>query len=230
VLSVFLPIGWPTPEAFLELCRVAVDSGAGALELGIPFSDPVADGPVLQAANREVLARGARVADAIELLARIGPAVPRNLLVYGNLVHARPGFVAEVRAAGADSLLVPDVPLEEWGAIRRDCRAHGVGFVGLVGPRTDRARLHRIAEEVTAYLYVAAVQGITGAAADPAVETVRRAAGTGRPAYAGFGIRHRAQVEACLEAGASSVIVGSALVEVGREPRVFAERVRGLAG
>ena len=113
MLSVFLPIGWPTPKKFAKLAVIAVENGAGALELGIPYSDPVADGPVLQAAYREALADGSttdRCLDSIAAAAAYG--VPLNLLVYANLVHARPDFMARAKAAGATSLLVPTLRCE----------------------------------------------------------------------------------------------------------------------
>lgn len=228
MLSVFLPIGWPDPGRFLALARAAVAEGAGALELGIPYSDPVADGPVLQAANQEALAAGATVSRSIDLLGELGVAVPLNLLVYGNLVHARPSFCADVARAGAASLLVPDIPLEESQELRRSCARAGLAHVSLVGPNTTAPRLRSIAAVTTGYLYLAGIQGVTGADVNPALAAVRRTAAVGRPVYVGFGIRTREQVCAVLDAGASSAIVGSALVAVGKDEDRFREMVRAL--
>ncbi|MBM4391210.1 MAG: tryptophan synthase subunit alpha [Deltaproteobacteria bacterium] len=231
MLSVFLPIGWPDPKKFAKLCKIAVENGAGALELGCPYSDPVADGPVLQAAYREALAEGsttARCLAGIESVAGLG--VPLNLLVYANLVHARPSFCEDARKAGAHSLLVPDVPLEECAELREATLSAGLQHVALVGPLTSRERLGRIARTVTGYLYVAGVQGITGNAEDPGLDIVRSAVATERPVYVGFGIRNRAQVENVLGAGAQSAIVGSALVEVGKDEKRFGRMVAELAG
>ncbi len=236
MLSVFLPIGWPNPKKFAKLCKIAVENGAGALELGIPYSDPVADGPVLQAAYREALAEGSSTARCLEGIESVaGLDVPLNLLVYANLVHARRGlapggFCDEAKKAGAHSLLVPDVPLEECGELREATLNAGLQYVSLVGPLTSRERLGRIARTVTGYLYVAGVQGITGNAQDPVLDIVRSAVATERPVYVGFGIRTRAQVEAVLGAGAASAIVGSALVEVGHDEKRFGRMVAELAG
>lgn len=231
MLSVFLPIGWPTPKKFAKLCAIAVENGAGALELGIPYSDPVADGPVLQAAYAEALAAGLTVSQCMDGLASVaGLGVPLNLLVYANLVHARPSFCADAKAAGAASLLVPDVPLEEAGELREQVLAAGLHHVAMVGPLTSRERLGRIARTVTGYLYVAGVQGITGSTEDPALEVVSAAVATDRPVYVGFGLRTRAQVQGVLAAGAASAIVGSALVEVGRDEKRFGKRVGELVG
>ncbi len=231
MLSVFLPIGWPSPKKFAKLCAIAVENGAGALELGIPYSDPVADGPVLAAAYAEALAAGLTVQRCIDGLAEVAPlGVPLNLLVYANLVHARPAFCTEVRAAGAHSLLVPDVPLEESAELREQVLEAGLQHVAMVGPLTSRERLGRIARTITGYLYVAGHQGITGAAGDPALDIVHAAVATDRPVYVGFGLRTRAHVESVLATGARSAIVGSALVEVGRDEKRFAKSVAALAG
>ena len=232
MLSVFLPIGWPDPARFLRLARIAVDEGAGALELGIPYSDPVADGPVLQAANQEALAGGLTVSKAIALLAEVHALTPLalNLLVYGNLVHARPSFCDDVAAAGAKSLLVPDIPVGEARDLRRRCFLAKLDHVNLVGPNTSEQRLRHISHYTSGYLYLAGVQGVTGGTADPALAAIGRTVKTGRPVYVGFGIRTRAQVVSVMEAGATSAIVGSALVEIGKDEVAFGSRVRELAG
>ncbi len=232
MLSVFLPIGWPDAARFLRLARIAIAEGAGALELGIPYSDPVADGPVLQEANREALALGLTVSQAIDLLAEVRAAttLALNLLVYGNLVHARSTFCADVAAAGASSLLVPDVPVGEASELRQMCRSAGIDHVNLVGPNTSATRLKTIARVTDGYLYLAGVQGVTGASIDPAVAVISRTVSVGRPVYVGFGIRTRAHVVTALQAGAASAIVGSALVEIGKDELVFSARVRELSG
>jgi tryptophan synthase alpha chain len=231
MLSVFLPIGWPSPAAFLRLCQIAVDRGAGALELGIPYSDPVADGPVLQAANREALEAGSTVDRCFALLAEAHTlGVPMNLLVYGNLVHARGAFCQDAARAGAASLLVPDIPLEESAELRARCRDAGIDHVSLVGPLTPPERLARIAVTTTGYLYLAGMQAITGTDGDPAVDSIHRAVATARPVYVGFGLRRADHVRTVLRAGAASAIVGSALVRIARDEVAFGEAVAELVG
>ena len=221
--SPFLVLGDPDPDTSVELARAAVDEGATMLELGMPFSDPCADGPAIQAACGRAFAAGVSTGAAIEILARIRaacPEVPNNLLVYGNLVHARgyARFCADVAAAGAATLLVPDVPLEEAGPLREACAAAELGHVELVGPRTAPDRLAAIGRATDAFLYLAAHQGVTGADADPG--TSRRAlvertvAAVARPVCLGFGLSEPAHLREAFAAGARIAVVGSHLARV----------------
>lgn len=223
LVSPFLILGDPTPARSVDLCVALVRSGAGMLELGIPYADPSADGPVVQAAGRRALAAGVSTDVALEVLGQVRaacPDTPLNLLVYGNLVHARgyDRFCRDAAAAGASSLLVPDIPLEEGEELRSACRAHGVGVVLLAGPRTEPARLRRIEAEVDAFVYLAGHQGITGAprACDAqrraSVRTVR---GVLRgPLCVGFGLTSAADVDSVHDEGAEIAVVGSALLRV----------------
>ena len=166
-VSPFLVLGDPTPALSLELAKAAVDAGADMLELGMPYGDPVADGPAIQAADVRALEGGTSTNEAIAILARIHdahPQIPKNLLVYGNLVHARgfDRFCADVSQAGAASLLVPDIPLEESAPLKKACGRAQLGHVQLVGPLTDPDRLRRIDRLADAFLYLVAHQGVTG--------------------------------------------------------------------
>ncbi len=141
-VSPFLVLGDPTPKLCVELAVAAVGAGASMLELGFPYDDPCADGPAIVAAGRRARAAGTSTGVAIETMATIHRACPDaafNLLVYGNLVHARgyQRFCDDVVAAGASSLLVPDIPLEECEALGDACRAAGLGLVQMVAPNTD---------------------------------------------------------------------------------------------
>jgi tryptophan synthase alpha chain len=219
-LSPFLVLGDPTPELSIELARAAVAAGAGMIEIGFPYGDPVADGPAIQAACRRALLAGTSTSKAIELLARIHDAVPDtplNLLVYGNLVHRRglDRFVREVAGAGASSLLVPDVPLEENAPLRRVCREGKIAHVELVGPLTAPERLSRIDRAASGFLYLVAHQGITGVRGggfEPVRELVARTVSRVRnPVCLGFGLSKREQIESAFEAGARLAVVGSHL-------------------
>jgi tryptophan synthase alpha chain len=181
-LSPFLVLGDPTPELSLELALAAVAAGATVLELGLPFSDPCADGPAIQGATRRARAAGVSTREAFALvraLADAAPAVPLNLLAYANLVHARgtAAFCEEAAAAGVSSLLVPDVPFGEDLELNAACRDHGLAFVRMVGPGTAPDRIVALARDAD-LLYVAALQGVTGAAGGDAAqrsELLRRA-------------------------------------------------------
>lgn len=221
-VSPFLVLGDPTPELSLALAAAAVDEGATMLELGFPYGDPCADGPAIQAADARALRGGTSTSAAISVLARIREACPRtplNLLVYGNLVHARgyDRFSQEVAAAGAASLLVPDIAFEESAALRRASRRAGLGHVQLVGPLTPPDRLRRIARASDAFLYLAAHQGVTGAGDGSFAgvrETLRHTARAGRPVCLGFGLSRPRQLRAAFESGARIAVVGSHLARI----------------
>ena len=223
LVSPFLILGDPTPARSVDLCVALVRSGAGMLELGIPYADPSADGPVVQAAGRRALSAGVSTDVALEVLEQVRaacPDTPLNLLVYGNLVHARgyDRFCRDAAAAGASSLLVPDIPLEEGEELRSACRAHGVGVVLLAGPRTEPARLRRIEAEVDAFVYLAGHQGITGAPRARDAQrraSVRTVRGVLRgPLCVGFGLTSAADVDSVHDEGAEIAVVGSALLRV----------------
>ena len=218
-VSAFLVLGDPDPVRSLELARAAVTAGSTMLELGLPFDDPCADGPAIQQASERARAAGTSTDRAIDLLAQIRracPTTPLNLLVYGNLVHARgyTRFCADVAAAGASSLLVPDVPLDEAQPLRDACAHAELGFVPMVGPRTDPARTRALAAASTAFCYLAALQGVTGAATDIGAREalVRRVTGlVRRPVCVGFGLSEPAHVREAFAAGARIAVIGSHL-------------------
>jgi tryptophan synthase alpha chain len=222
-VSPFLVLGNPTSDLSVELARTAVESGAGMLEIGFPYSDPVADGPAIQVANERALRAGTSTDQAIEILSRIheaSPTTPLNLLVYGNLVHARgyERFCRDVVEAGASSLLVPDIPLEESVALRKASHKEGLGHVELVGPLTGVERLEKLDHAADAFLYVVAHQGVTGvrkgsfAPVAELVETIRRQVES--PLCLGFGLSHPEQIRVAFRAGARIAVVGSHLARV----------------
>jgi tryptophan synthase alpha chain len=222
-VSPFLVLGDPTPALSLELAKAAVDAGAGALEIGFPYGDPVADGPAIQRADRRALASGMNTSSGFELLARIHearPKTPLNLLVYGNLVHARgvETFAQDAAAAGASSLLVPDVPLEESGFLKIACRKAGLAHVQLVGPLTSRERLSRIDRAADGFLYLVAHQGTTGVRAGEfdSVEALVAATASAvrNPVCLGFGLSTPEQIARSFSAGARLAVVGSHLANV----------------
>jgi tryptophan synthase alpha chain len=216
----FVVLGDPDIETSDALIQALVRGGADALELGLPFSDPPADGPVIQAADVRALQAGVRVDDCFELLRRHAQRsdVPVSLLVYWNLVLQRgvDRFYADCAAAGVDAVLVADLPLQEADEALLAARKHGVAPVLLATPLSSDARLRAIAAVADGYLYVTARIGVTGAVsgidAGLKAELARIAALTDLPLLCGFGIGGPAEVAAVLAAGAHGAIVGSALV------------------
>lgn len=221
-VSPFLVLGDPTPALSVELARAAVAAGARMLEIGFPYSDPVADGPAIQAAAQRALAGGTSTRAGFELLGRIAdacPGVPLNLLVYGNLVH-RTGyerFTGAATDAGASTLLVPDIPLDEATPLRRACRRSRLGHVELAGPLTPAPRLRRLAA-ASCFVYLAGFQGVTGvreAGFDAVLDRVTGVAeAVDVPVCLGFGLSGRGQIVRAFAAGARIAVVGSHLARV----------------
>lgn len=235
-LSPFFVLGDPSPSLTVELAANAVCAGATMVELGLPFSDPCADGPAIVAASRRALAAGVSTRRALELLREVAGALPgvaQNLLVYANLVHARglARFCDEAAAAGASSLLVPDLPFGEDAPLAAACRASGLGHVRLAGPATPPSRLAALAEG-TSFVYVAGHQGVTGAADDAAARaaTLARArAACTQPLALGFGLASAADVAAAFAAGASIAVVGSHLARAIERGAAASARERDAA-
>ncbi|MCP4549967.1 MAG: tryptophan synthase subunit alpha [bacterium] len=219
----FTVLGDPDPEASLEILRAFARGGADMVELGIPFSDPVADGPVIQAADLRARAAGVTPDVALGIIKRFRdeyPEMPIGLLLYANLIH-KPGlstFYRDLAAAGVDSVLIPDVPLEESAPFKKAADANGVDTVFMATPSTTPERLGRIVKQGGAYLYTVSRVGVTGQdsslsdSAAPLIKKIRRIAKV--PILLGFGISKPDQVRAALTAGADGAICGSAVVNI----------------
>ncbi|HYI41649.1 MAG TPA: tryptophan synthase subunit alpha [Allosphingosinicella sp.] len=220
-LGAFVMLGDPDLETSAKVLDALVEGGADMLEVGIPFSDPVADGPVIQAAAVRALAAGTRTADGFRLLGGFRdrhPEVPVGILTYANLVVARgrQAFYGAAAEVGVDSVLVADVPLIEAGPFLVAARAAGVAPVLIAAPNTPPERLERIAAEGEGYTYCVARAGVTGADSEVrfAAEVIAALQAAGAPpTVLGFGISEPAHVRLALEAGAAGVISGSAIVE-----------------
>jgi tryptophan synthase alpha chain len=215
----FLMLGDPNLETSARLLHDVVSAGADMIEVGIPFSDPVADGPVIQAAAQRALAAGVRVADCFELIAALRArhsAVPIGILTYANIVVARPGFMRDAAEAGTDSLLIADVPALEAEPFVREMEQAGIESVLIAAPNTPDSSLQRIASLSKAYTYCVSRAGITGTHAagsfDRGLINRLKAAGAAPPVF-GFGISTPDHVRAALATGARGVICGSAIVE-----------------
>jgi tryptophan synthase alpha chain len=218
----FFMLGDPDLDTGARLLRAAIRAGADALEVGIPFSDPIADGPTLQRAGLRATAAGATLSRCFEMLAalRRESEVPIGLLTYANLVvgGGRESFYARAAAAGLDSVLVADVPILEAEPFARAARACGVAPILLAPPNLPADRLPRIAALSAGYTYVVARKGVTGATADRGASRASsfaslRAAGA-PPPLMGFGISTPEHVRAAIEDGADGAICGSAIARI----------------
>ncbi len=219
----FTVLGDPDPESSLAILRAFADGGADMLELGIAFSDPLADGPTIQAADLRALDAGVDPVVALEILARFREErteIPIGLLLYANLVR-RPGpatFYRRVGRAGADSVLVADLPWEESAPFKEAAEKAGVGSVLMATPTTSEERLERILAEEGPYLYVVSRTGVTGRdhnlarSAAPLLRRIRRRSRI--PTLLGFGVGKPEHVRLALAAGADGAISGSAVVEI----------------
>ncbi len=219
--AAFMPYlmgGFPSLEASVAVGEACADGGADVVELGIPFSDPLADGPVIQAAGSAALRAGATVDGVLGVCERLAPRLPVVVMCYANLVLARgpEAFAAALREHGASGLIVPDLPMEEAPAVLAACDAAGVDLVPLVAPTTPDERLAAIGARARGFVYTVSVVGITGereALADAFADVVARAKrATSVPVALGFGISTPAQAAQAAGAGADGVIVGSRLV------------------
>jgi tryptophan synthase alpha chain len=230
----FLMLGDPDLETSARLLDALVEGGADMIEVGIPFSDPVADGPVIQAAAQRALSAGVRVGDCFSLIHDFRerhPDVPLGILTYANLVVARTGFARDAAEAGADSLLIADVPALEAEPFARDMEQGGIEPVLIAAANTPGATLERIARISKAYTYCVSRAGITGTHAggefDPALIRRLKEAGAPPPIF-GFGIAQPEHVCAALAAGAAGVICGSAIVDLASRGGNIAALVRTL--
>lgn len=221
-LMPYLMGGFPDGETALAIGEAYAQAGADLIEVGIPFSDPLADGPVIQEAGSRALAAGATCESVLELVAALSPKAPVVVLAYCNLVIARgaAAFAAELSAAGASGLIVPDLPPEEAGEVAQACRDEGVALVPLAAPTSTDERLDEIARRAEGFVYAVSVAGTTGersgeAGYGPLLERVR--AHVDLPVALGFGISTPEQAEAAAAAGADGVIVGSRLVREATE-------------
>lgn len=241
-LGAFLMLGDPGVEQCEAYLDALVQGGADMLELGIPFSDPIADGPVIQAAAVRALAAGVRTGDCLGMVARLRarhPDVPIGVLTYANIVAARgiEGFATELAHAGADSLLVADVPSLEAAPYAAATRAAGIDLVMIAAPNTPPATIARIAALSSGYTYCVARSGVTGADAKLALNHralfEQLAEAGAAPPVLGFGIASPDHVAQALAHGAAGIISGSALVDRmgrGEAPAALARFVAELKG
>lgn len=219
----FITLGDPNPADSLKVIDALITGGADALELGIPFSDPVADGPTIQAASIRALDAGTRTQTCFDMLSQVRakyPEIPMGLLVYANLVYA-PGmdsFYARAAAAGVDSVLVADAPLEMSAPFKAAASKAGIETIFIAPPNGDEAALKAIAEAGAGYTYLLSRAGVTGTETkagkpvDTLLATLTKY--NAPPSLLGFGISTPEQVREAIKAGAAGAISGSAVVKI----------------
>ncbi len=218
----FFVIGDPTEELSLELVKTAIDAGADVLELGIPFSDPVADGPTIQKADIRAMESGMTPAKAIAFIKKVTDykPLPIGLLVYYNLIfqYGIAKFFTDFKAAGGTSVLVADLTIDDVDEIAPAAKEAGLETVFMVTPNTTEERIEKIAAHTTGFIYTVSLMGITGARSGlsdqvkPLISRLKEH--TDKPICVGFGIstaEHAAEVAA---AGADGVIIGSRIVRM----------------
>lgn len=223
-LICYVVAGYPDLRSCQRVTESLVAGGADIIEIGIPFSDPIADGPTIQAASNKALLQDAKPEDALQLAARIRkkhPATPLLVMTYYNILH-RAGveeFMRVSKKNGVDGFIIPDLPVEEADQYVAAASKLDLATVFLVSPNTPPERLERILRNTSGFLYLVSVFGITGARDSfedytrNAVKNVKRAAGSKVPLAVGFGISTPSHAKYMINAGADAVIIGSAIVD-----------------
>lgn len=221
-LMPYVTLGYPTPEASLAVIEAIAGAGADLIELGVPFSDPLADGPTIQHSTQVALSNGMTSTRCLEMVAslrRKGVTLPLLLMGYINpiLAFGQEKYVPAAVEAGADGLIVPDLPPEEAGTLEDSCRRHGLALVYLIPPTASLERIQLIASRSTGFIYLVSLTGVTGARRELSPELggfIQRVRQVSRlPLAVGFGISNPQQVKA-VGALADGVIVGSALIDL----------------
>lgn len=217
----FITAGDPNLETTAAALQILDRSGADLIELGVPYSDPLADGPVIQAAATRALARNIRLDDVLDLVKTVSPSLrsPIVLFTYYNPILNRgiQTFLRQVADAGVKGLVVPDLPLEEMESLLKPAADAGVEVTLLIAPTTPKERIEAIAKQCQGFIYLVSVTGVTGMRTEvesrvqELLMTLRGV--TDKPIGVGFGISQPGQARQVMEWGADAVIVGSAFVK-----------------
>ena len=220
-LMPYWPLGYPDADTSLLIIEAIVRAGADMLELGVPFSDPLADGPVIQRASQIALEHGARMTSCITATSNLrkrGVSIPLLAMGYLNplLAYGEANYVRDWRAAKADGFIIPDLPPEESGDVASLCAQHNMALAQFTAPTSTQKRIDLACQRATGFIYVVAVTGVTGARENVAVELRAnvervRASAADKPIVVGFGVSKPEHVR---EIGqyADGVIVASALI------------------
>ncbi len=229
----YFPIGYPTYEESLANIEAMAASGVDGFEIGIPFSDPLADGPVIQAASQVALENGVTVRKALEAVRELrsrGVHQPMLMMCYANpfIAYGVERIVQDAKAAGADGFIIPDLPPEEAGLFSGACEREGMALVLFLAPTSNEARIRLVGQHATGFIYVVSVLGVTGARSELPSDLIEFVHGVrekvSQPLVLGFGISKPEHVKQISEA-VSGFIVGSALVRAAQQGT---EAVRAL--
>ena len=236
-LIAYLTVGYPDVDSTLRLVPALAAGGADVVELGIPFSDPLADGATIQRASHHALGQGVTVAVCLDVAKRLrqrGLRIPLLLMGYYNpvLAYGVEAFARDAVGAGADGLIMVDLPPEEALPVQTACAAHGLDLIYLLAPTSSEQRIALVAAQASGFLYCVSVAGVTGARRDLSPDLagflarVRRH--TSLPLAVGFGISHAEHVRAVAELGADAAVIGSAIIDlIDRTPAAERERKVG---
>ncbi|MEO5761436.1 MAG: tryptophan synthase subunit alpha [Vicinamibacteria bacterium] len=228
----YVTAGYPSIEASLDFIDAAAAAGADAIEIGLPFSDPVADGPTIQFASQQALEAGFRLRPFLNALTERRPGCPLIVMTYLNpLLALGPDAFALLSMAGVSALVIPDLPAEESAAFVEDAARSGIDIVLLVAPTSSNERLRAIGSASRGFVYVVGVVGTTGARreADPELPRIleRVRAATSLPLVAGFGLSEPSHIQAITQ-HADGAIVGSRLVNAIRQGEDFAALIHSF--
>jgi tryptophan synthase alpha chain len=232
-LIAYICAGDPTPDATKEYVTALVRGGADIIELGLPFSDPTADGPTIQAGIERALDGGMTPDVYFRMVGSLKVHIPLVVMTYYNIIFKRglEKFVKNCAASGISGIIVPDLPPEESDELAGFCKKNDVDLIFLVAPTTTDERIKRILSEGKGFIYLVARLGVTGARADVAASTrelINRVKTT-TPKAVGFGVSNGKQAAEIIRAGADGVIVGSAFVDIIASGREVPERLEALA-
>jgi tryptophan synthase alpha chain len=245
VLVVYLCVGDPSLKGSLQCARAALDAGADMLELGVPFSDPTADGPAIARASERAIAAGSSLTRTIETAAELRKTSDAPLVLFGYynpiLIHGEERTVREAKAAGVDALLIVDLPPEEGSALRNAADEANIAVIPLLTPTSGSARIEAATARARGFLYYVSVTGVTGKAGDEALgEAASKASrlreSSGLPVVVGFGIDGpaKARIATGLDGsgerpGADGIVVGTAVVKAIESGRDDESRVREVS-
>ncbi len=232
----YVMAGDPSPGASREIVAALARGGADIIELGLPFSDPVADGPTIQAAGQRALAAGMDTERFFEFVEELGSeisGVPLVCMTYYNLVfrYGIEKFVAASAKAGISGLIIPDLPVEEASELRESCERHGLDLIFLIAPTTTGERVRKVLERSSGFVYLVSRLGVTGTSSEVSGTTKELLARveTDIPKAVGFGVSNGSQAAEIRKAGADGVIVGSAFVKIIESGNNVNERLETLA-
>ena len=220
----FIMLSDPSPAEAVEIISTVVEAGADAVELGVPFSDPVADGPAIQTAHVRALDGGATVQQALDQVRELRqrfPELPIGMLIYANVAYVRglDRFYPDFHSAGADSILLPDVPVRESQPFTEAATAAGVDPIYIAPAKASRETLEGVAANSRGYIYAISRDGVTGAEKEATVDGLREVVDNinsfgGAPVLLGFGISRPEHVRDAIAAGAAGAITGSAISNI----------------